>query len=276
MASRTRKTAGLYFQTVIAIVIVMILLFPLLWVVLSSFQPTSSFFDPYPSVIPTQFTLANYGVLQSQLLPLLTTILIVLLTAVFSLLVGIPAAYALASFRWKWVAGLMFLILVTQIVPGVMLATPLFLTFSKVHLLNSILGLVIANSSAGVPFTILLLTVFIGGLPPELREAAHIDGAGEWRTLFSVIMPPTRSAIIAAALFSFLFAWGDFLWALTLNTSGEITPISLSIFQFVGAYLVDWGAIMATASLALIPAMILLIAAQRYISVGLTAGAVKD
>jgi len=245
-------------------------------VVLSSFQPLSAFYDPYPSLIPTQFTLANYGVLQSQLIPLLTTILIALLTAAFSLLVGIPAAYALAAFRWKWVAGLMFLILVTQIVPGVMLATPLFLTFTKVHLLNSIPGLVIADSAAGVPFTILMLTAFIRGLPTELREAAHIDGAGEWRTLFSVIMPSTRSAIIAAGLFSFLFAWGDFLWALTLSTNGKITPLSLSIFQFVGAYHIDWGAIMATASIALIPAMILLIAAQRYIAVGLTAGAVKD
>lgn len=276
MASRSAKVSGLYWQTAIAIVILLVLLFPLIWVVLSSFQPAADFYDPFPSLFPTHFTLANYAVLGSQLVPLLTTILIAVLTAAFSLLIGIPAAYALAAFKWRWVAGLMFLILVTQIVPGVMLATPLFLTFTKVHLLNSLPGLVIADSSAGIPFTILVLTAFMGGLPPELREAAQIDGAGEWRALFSVIVPSTRSAIIAAGLFSFLFAWGDFLWALTLNTNGKITPITLSLFKFIGAYHTDWGAIMATASIALIPAMILLIAAQRYISVGLTAGAVKD
>lgn len=94
--------------------------------------------------------------------------------------------------------------------------------------------------------------------------------------MVSVIVPVTRSAVVAAGLFSFLFAWGDFLWALTLNTNGTVTPLSLSIFKFVGQNQTDWGGIMATSTIALIPAMILLVAAQRYISVGLTAGAVKD
>jgi multiple sugar transport system permease protein len=265
-----------YGLTLIATAILLVLLFPLLWVVLSSFQPTSDFYAPVPSLFPQNFTLDNYSVLQSQIGPLLTTLVIATFTAALSLAIGIPAAYALAVFRWRWVAIAMFLILITQVVPGVMVATPLFLTFSRIGLLNSILGLVIANSAAGVPFTILLLTAFMGGIPGSLREAAHLDGAGEWRTLISVIVPVTRSAIVASGLFSFLFAWGDFLWAVTLNTNGTITPLSLSIFGFVGHFQTDWGGIMATSTIALIPAMILLVGAQRYISVGLTAGAIKD
>lgn len=265
-----------YAMTVISILILLFLLFPLLWVVLSSFQPTSDFYAPTPYLIPRNFTLENYGVFSSQIGPLLTSLTIALLSAFFSLLIGIPAAYALAIFGWRWVAIPMFLILVTQVVPGIMVATPLFLTFAKIGLLNSIPGLVIANSSAGVPFTILVLTAFMGGIPDTLREAAQLDGAGEWRTMISIIVPVTRSAVVAAGLFSFLFAWGDFLWALTLNTDGSVTPLSLSIFKFVGNFQTDWGGIMATATIALIPAMILLVAAQRYISVGLTAGAVKD
>ncbi len=265
-----------YGYTLVGIVILLVLLFPLAWVVLSSFQPASDFYAPIPSVFPQNFTLQNYSVLGSQIVPLLTTLVIATLTAALSLAIGIPAAYALAVFRWRWVAIAMFLILITQVVPGVMVATPLFLTFSRIGLLNSIPGLVIANSSAGVPFTILLLTAFIGGIPGSLREAAQLDGAGEWRTLISVIVPTTRSAIVAAGLFSFLFAWGDFLWAVTLNTNGTITPLSLSIFKFIGHFQTDWGGIMATSTIALVPAMILLVGAQRYISVGLTAGAIKD
>lgn len=262
--------------TLIGILILLFLLFPLLWVVLSSFQPTADFFAPTPSLIPKNFTLENYSVFSSQIGPLLTSLLIALLSAALSLLIGIPAAYAFSVFNWRWVAIPMFLILITQVVPGVMVATPLFLTFAKIGLLNSIPGLVIANSSAGVPFTILVLTAFMGGIPGSLREAAYLDGAGEWWTLISVIIPVTRSAVVAAGLFSFLFAWGDFLWALTLNTDGSVTPLSLSLFKFVGNFQTDWGGIMATATIALVPAMILLVAAQRYISVGLTAGAVKD
>lgn len=272
----SRKFASSWGMTILGVAILAFLLFPLAWVVLSSFQPTIDFFKPTPTVIPETFTLENYADISSQIGPLLTTLTIALFSALLSLAIGIPAAYALAVFNWRWVSIAMFLILITQVVPGVMLATPIFLIFSKIGLLNSIPGLVLANSSAGVPFTILVLTAFMAGIPGSLREAAHLDGAGEWRTLFSIIVPTTRSAIVAAGLFSFLFAWGDFLWALTLNTNGTVIPLSLSIYAFIGHNQTEWGPIMATSTIALIPAVILLVASQRYISIGLTAGAVKD
>lgn len=271
-----RGRLTMYLRVTIAIVIGLLLLLPLIWVVLSSFQPTAAFYDPRPAIIPKTFTLDNYRVLVSQLAPLTTTIVVALLSAIVSLVIGVPAAYALAIFQWKWKALILFFILFTQVVPSVMLAAPLYLLFSKLGLLNSIPGLVIADSSAGVPFTILVLTAFMTDVPKELREAAYLDGAGEWRTLISVVLPVSRTAVISSGLFAFLFAWGDFMWALTLNTNGKIVPLSLSIFNFIGPYYMDWGAIMATASIAIVPAMILLVGAQRYISVGLTAGAIKD
>lgn len=275
---RTARSRRLrYLQTGLGVIIVLILMFPLIWVIMSSFQPTADFYDPTPSVIPHHITLGNYGAsFRSDIAPLLTTISVALLAALICSLIGVPAAYALAIFQWRATPLIMLLILVTQTVPTVLVATPLFLTFSRIGLLNSIPGLAIADSSAGVPFTILVLTAFIQGMPPALREAAYIDGAGEWRTLFSVIVPSARTAIISAALFSFLFAWGDFLWALTLDTNGTVTPLSLALFKFVGAYNIAWGPIMATATIALIPAVILLILSQRYIALGLTAGAVKE
>lgn len=264
-----------YFRTAIAIAIVVVLLFPLAWVVLSSFQPSDAFYDSTPSLWPKSFTLENYAVFGAQLRPLVTTIAVAGFAAAFALLIGIPAAYALATFEWKWTALVLFFILLTQVVPSVMLATPVYLIFSKLGLLNSIFGLVIANDAAAVPFTILILTAFMKDLPRELREAAYLDGAGEWRTLVSVVLPPSRTAIVAAGLFGFLFAWGDLIWSLTLNTNGTIVPISLSLFQYFNTHFIYWGAVMATASIALVPAIILLVVAQRYIAVGLTAGSVK-
>jgi multiple sugar transport system permease protein len=197
-------------------------------------------------------------------------------SALLSVAIAVPAAYALAAFRLRITGLALFLLLVTQIVPTVMLATPLYLTFSHLGLLNSIPGLVIADSSAGVPFAILVLTAFLSDFPKELREAAFIDGAGEVRTLVSVVLPPSRTALISAGLFSFLFAWADFLWAVTLNTNGAVVPLTLSIYEFIGNHQVNWGAVMATGTIAIIPALILLVVAQRYVSAGLTSGAVKD
>lgn len=141
--------------------------------------------------------------------------------------------------------------------------------------MNSIPGLAIANSVAGVRFTILLVTVFMSDIPVELRESAYPDGAGEWRTLISFIAPATRSAIVAAGLFSFVVRLGEFLRAVTPNTNGSITPSITEHRQDRGRLIDGWGGLMATSTIALIPAMILLIAAQPYISVGLTAGAVN-
>jgi multiple sugar transport system permease protein len=263
-------------NTVIAVIIAIIILFPLLWVVLASLRPTSEFFVPDPTLFPKTWTLGNYQDLTSQLAPLFTTLIVATLSALFSVAIAVPAAYALASFHWRINPLVLFLILVTQIVPTVMLATPLYLTFSKLGLLNSIPGLVIANSSAGVPFAILVLTAFMSDFPRELREAAFIDGAGEWRTLISVVLPPSRTALISAGLFSFLFAWADFLWAVTLNTNGTVVPLTLSIYQFIGNNQINWGFVMATGTVAIVPGLILLIVAQRYVSAGLTSGAVKD
>jgi multiple sugar transport system permease protein len=260
----------------VALVIAVGLLLPLIWVILSSFQPTPDFSAPTPSLFPQHFTTANYGMLGSQLKPLATSIIVATCSALFSVLLGVPAAYALAIFRWRIAPVAVFLVLVTQVVPTVMLATPVYLTFSSLHLLNSIPALVIATSSAGVPFTILVLQAFMADIPPVLREAAYMDGASEFRTLRSVILPISRTAVIASGLFSFLFAWSDLLWALTLNTNGKVVPLPLSIFEFIGQYHIEWGAIMASASIAVIPAIALLVAAQRYISVGLTAGAIKE
>jgi len=121
-----------------------------------------------------------------------------------------------------------------------------------------------------------VLRAFMVSIPRELSEASRMDGAGQWRTFFSIILPVSRNAVITAGLFSFLFAWADFLFAVTLTTGRSFEPITVGIYRFVGNQSTEWNSIMATAVLAAIPAAFLLVVAQRRIVAGLTGGAVKD
>ena len=112
-------------------------------------------------------------------------------------------------------------------------------------------------------------------IPMSVLEAARVDGAGRFRTFFSIVLPLSTNAVITAALFSFLFAWSDFLFALALNSNSAARPVTLGIYQFIGGYVADWGSVMVTATMASLPAAVLLVVAQKYVAAGATGGAVK-
>jgi multiple sugar transport system permease protein len=160
-------------------------------------------------------------------------------------------------------------------IPGIVVANALYSAYNDLGLLNSIPGLILADSTAGIPFAILIMRAFMGGIPTEVVEAARVDGAGPVRAFVSVVMPMSRNALITGALFTFLFTWSDFLFALTLTTTEDVRPVTLGIYQYIGAYVNDWSSVMATAVLASIPAVVLLLVAQRYVAAGVTGGAVK-
>ena len=112
-------------------------------------------------------------------------------------------------------------------------------------------------------------------MPTSIVEAARVDGAGLFRSFISIVVPIARNSLITAGLFTFLFAWSDFLFALTLTTTGDVRPVTLGIYTYLGAQVQNWGPVMATATLSAIPAIILLVIAQKYIAAGATGGAVK-
>jgi multiple sugar transport system permease protein len=173
-------------------------------------------------------------------------------------------------------ALIVFCLLLTQMIPTVTLATPMFLIFNQLGLLNNYLGLVLADSTYAVPFAILILRAFFLSIPYELAQAAFVDGTGEWGAFIRVILPLVLPGVVTAGLFAFLFAWGDFIYALTLITTNSIVvPVSLSIFSYLGQYSSAWNSAMAVSTVACIPAAILLVLFQRYITAGLTSGALK-
>jgi multiple sugar transport system permease protein len=161
-------------------------------------------------------------------------------------------------------------------VPSIIMAMGFYLIFYNWGVLNTIPGLILADSTLAVPFGVLIFTAFMAGIPNELIAAAKIDGAGAWRTFQSIVLPVSRNSIVTVSLFAFLWAWSDFIFASTVNRGGDFQPITIGIYRYIGNNTQDWNAIMATAVVASVPAAVLLVVAQRYVAAGVTAGAVKD
>ena len=264
-------------KTVAGILIVAILLFPLYWMINASLQPSGALLKPHPDWFPVDGTLDGYrAAIGSQGGHLLSSVIIALGTVVVSLTLALPASYALGQLKIRGGPVFVFVLLIVQMIPGIVMANALYTVFSNLGLIDSYLGLVLADSTATIPFAVLLLRAFMISIPKELTEASRMDGAGYWRTFFSIVLPVSRNAIVTAGLFSFLFAWADFLFAVTLTTGQSVEPITVGIYRFVGNQSADWNGILATAVLAAIPAAVLLVVAQRYVVAGLTSGAVKD
>jgi len=259
-----------------ALLIVAVMLLPLYWAVVTSLKTLQQSYAIPSSLLPPTPTLSAYSqVLHSQGGALVTSLIIAIGATLLSLLIAVPAAHALANFRF-WITGLVTLVLlVSQTVPGIVLGMSLFKIFADIHLLNSYPGLIIADSTYCVPFDILVIRAFMIGLPGELLEAAYVDGATLVGSLVRIVLPLSRPAILSAALFSFLFAWGDFLFALTLTTSDKVVPISLSIYVYLGQYTSLWPNLMAAAIFAAIPSAILLVLVQRGIKGGIATAGLK-
>lgn len=271
---RRHNRRGGWCHTVFGVFILGILLFPVYWMVNVSLQQGgAAAMTPW---IPIEITWYGYAnALQDQGGHLLTSLIVASGSVVFSLLVATPAAYALAIFRIRWANAVLLGILISQMIPGIVIANALYGAYTKIGLLNSILGLVLADSTAGIPFSILILNAFMRSMPISVIEAARIDGAGPLRTLVSVVLPMSRNSIVTAGLFTFLFSWSDFLFALTLTTTDDVRPVTLGLYVYISGFISDWSSVMATSVLASVPTIVLLVFAQRYITAGTTAGAVK-
>ncbi len=257
--------------------IVAVLLFPRYWMTNASLQPREALLAPSPSWFPLPILLDNYReVFGTQARNIVTSCIIAGATALVSLIVAAPCAYALAIFRMRWTTLFVLGLLVAQMIPHVVMANALYAIFARLGFLNTYYGLVLADSTMGVPFAILILRAFMVSLPRTLVEAALCDGTGYWGAFFRIILPLSRNGLITSGLFCFLFAWSDFIFALTMSTKQKIVPITLGIYQFIGTHGTDWNAIMATAVLASIPPIALLLFGQRFITAGLIGGAVKD
>ena len=260
--------------TAVGLLILCVMLFPLYWMVNTALQPDSGLLEVDP--VPHGLDLSGFSsALTEQGGHLLTSLVVALGAVVICLAFSAPAAYGLAQFRLRGTRTVVFGTLITQMVPGIVIANALYSTYVDLGLVNSYFGLMLADASLGIPFAIVLMRSFMVAIPREVIEAAEVDGAGRMRTFLRVVLPMSRNSLITAGLFSFLYAWSDFMFALTLNTTDHVKPVTLGIYQYIGAHVGDWGSVMAASVLAAIPAAVLLVLAQKYIAAGISGGSVK-
>jgi multiple sugar transport system permease protein len=272
------------FQKVITVVVLVAALiffmFPVIWMFLTSFKTEAEYFSYPPVFIPKDFSFRNYfnamafppdgrGGLQG----LRDSLIIASVTTVASVLIGSLAAYSLSRFKTGG-DNFSFWILSTRMFPPVAAALPLFLIFKQIKLLDTHLALIIANTVFTLPFVVWLLKGFFDELPLELEEAALIDGCSHWGAFTRVALPLVTPGLVATALFSFIFAWNEFMFALLL-TRRNVRTLTIIVPSLVGGHEILWGEIAAIGMVAIIPGILLALLLQRYLVRGLTMGAVK-
>ncbi|MFE2519937.1 carbohydrate ABC transporter permease [Streptomyces mirabilis] len=272
---RARRTN--WWKTATGLVLTAIMLFPVYWMLNASFTRDQDMRKSPPDLFPVHGTLEGYrAVLDDQLPYLGTSLVIGLGTVILTVALAAPAGYALAKLRPRGGGVLSFLFLVAQMIPGIIMAMGFYAIYLSLGLLQSVPGLIVADSTLAVPFAVLIFTAFMSGIPDELLQAAKTDGAGPLRTFWSIVLPMSRNAVVTVSLFAFLWSWSDFVFASTLAGGGAHEPITLGIYHYIGNNNQQWNAIMATAVVASLPATVILVLAQRYVAAGVSAGAVKD
>ncbi|MFB5662971.1 carbohydrate ABC transporter permease [Alteribacillus sp. HJP-4] len=264
--------------SVLGLFIVVIFLFPMYWMVLSSLRPSGQLLGN-TNIFPADISFESYANIFNRDYPLMTyfknSFIIAIGVTFGNLLLAAPAAYALARKKLYGLIILILFILVIQMFPSNMLALPLYSLFSQFQLLNSYIGIIIANMTLSLPFVILILRTYYLYIPSDLEEAALLDGCSKWRAFYSVILPLVKPGLFTCAAFSFVLAWGEFLYALTLLKDNNLWTITLGMREFSGQFGTRWGDLMAISVISSLPVVIIFIITQRYIVGGITAGTGK-
>jgi len=251
--------------------------FPVLWGLLTSFK-TERDVLAYPPLLIFTPTLANYREVlfgSSSILPnLVSSLVLTACTTVLTLLLAVPAAYALSRLRLPAKQASGFYVLATQMLPPVGLIIPYYLVLQRLGLLDSFTGMSAIYLTFSLPFAIWLMVSYFEDVPLEMEEAALLDRAGRIRTLLYVILPQVRGGIAVTTIFVFLNAWNEFLFAVVLG-GNKVRLVTVAMFDFVSVEQTQWGRLAAAAMLAMAPVIVLGFAAQRHIVKGLTVGAVK-
>jgi multiple sugar transport system permease protein len=254
-------------------------LLPVYWMLNTSFKAQADVFARPPALVPLPPTFAAYQTAVFSdpdiVRGLGNTAIIAIGTMVLTLVIAVPAAYALARLRIRFVTPALLLFLVVQMIPAVNLALPMFVLFGRVGLVNSYLGLIIANCSLAVPFAVTILRPYFLSVPGEVLEAARVDGCSTFGAFARVAVPISVPGVITVAVVSFLGAWGEFVFALALATDEQLQPISVVIAKLTNAFGTRWNELMAVSAVVAVPVIVLFVLLQRYIVAGLTEGATK-
>ena len=249
---------------------------PIVWIILTSFKQETDVFSTQSSLFFSP-TLSTYRqLLTSSLFESFTnSIIIATCATVLTLLVSIPAGYALAHFSNQTLGIGLTALIIFQMIPQTATIIPLFQIFNKLGMLDTLPSVILADAALLTPFAILLMRPFFRSIPFALVEASQIDGASSWQSFSKISLPLARNGIATTATLIWIISWGEFLYAVNLILSPNSYPMSAVLAQQVGGFGIFWPGLMALSVLASLPVAILFIFTYRLLREGLTLGAVK-
>ena len=266
------------------VLVAVVTLAPIVWMISTAFKPRTEIFSLTPHILPAHPTLSNFDrVFSGSAIgisfwtffknSLYVTGAAVLASSLLSLL----AAVAVARFRFRFRTSFLIMLLVVQMLPQQALVIALFINFRALNLLDSLTALALVYTAFALPISIWMLHNFVAAVPREMEEAAAIDGAGPARIFWRVLFPLVAPGLVATSVFSFIYAWNEYIFALTFLSPNFPAKFTLPIYvkYFMGQRSSDWGAIMAASTLYTIPPIVFFLLVQRRMARGLVAGAVK-
>ncbi|RKD25958.1 hypothetical protein BEP19_03265 [Ammoniphilus oxalaticus] len=257
----------------------LLLIFPFLWMVSTSLKPSADVLSLTPVWIPRQVTIQPYlDVIGNRSFRgyLFNSLGIATVSSVISAILASLAGYAFSRIPFRGREGLLTFFLSSQAIPSVVLLIPIFSIMTHLHLKDSLIGLILAYISFSLPFCTWIMVGYYKRIPLELEEAAFMDGASRWSAFWRVIFPISLPGMISTGIFSFLLAWDEFLFAITLTQSESKRTLPYGLYNFMGQYGVEWNQLMAAAVLAMIPPSLIFLFLHRYFVSGFTSGATKE
>ncbi|HXO25086.1 MAG TPA: carbohydrate ABC transporter permease [Streptosporangiaceae bacterium] len=280
LVTRRMRRIGL---NLLGLLVALITLFPIFWMVSTAFKPATEWYTLTPHPFPSHPTLGNFrAVIDGSVIGmpywnfLKNSLFVTVVAVLASSLIALLAAVGVARFRFRFRTTYLVMLLIVQMLPQQALVIALYIDFRSLNLLDSLVGLILVYTAFAVPITIWMLRNFVAAVPRELEEAAAIDGAGPMKIFWKILLPLVAPGLVATSVFAFIFAYNEFIFALTfLGTDTAKFTLPIYVQYFYGRNGANWGAIMAASTLFTVPVLVFFLLVQRRLQAGLVAGAVK-
>lgn len=278
MSLKKRFTPGTCFSYVYLTIIAVVAVFPLLWLLVSAFKSSGEMLANPTTILPKEWTLENFKTILFTLkftVNIKNSLIVALVTTVIATFISSLAAYGIIRFFPRLGNIMTKILITTYMFPSIMLVIPYAVVMNSLHLTNTRGGLVLVYMSFSVPYAVWMLVGFFKTVPIGIEEAARIDGANRFQVFTRVVIPLVRPGIVSTAIYVFINAWNEFLYALLLVSSSAKTTLSVAVKTLEGADILNWGSMMAASAIVVLPSIIFFILIQNKIAGGLTDGAVK-
>ena len=271
--ARKRSLKSKIFNIVVLLIIVIPIVFPFLWMCMSSIKSQVDIIAWPPRFIfePTKANFERVFIEQNFTHYLKNSIIVAFVSVFLSLTIGLPAAYSIARYKQR---KLSVFILLARLVPGISFLMPCYIVFSRLRLMDSYTALILSHMLIALPLIVWVMVPYFDAVPIELEEAAMVDGLPRQKSFLQIVLPLSTPGIVTATTLSFIFSWNNFMFSQVLSQQKTRT-LPIAVYNFLSYVEVDWGAVMAAAVAIMTPAIIITMIFQKYVVQGLTAGAVK-